>query len=166
MCGVTNYDEKILQQYADDLYRQAKGIIVWTAVRYRAAVFLVSFLVSMAVASSQKQVSTDAANSGLILVLFLTLIGIAAGVDAGRRKAFMLKLQARQILCQRQTEINTWKLVKGNARPGRECLRCQANSCQSSPWRPENLISKRPPKIWRAAQRFHPVLSALHENPC
>jgi len=106
---VANYDEKILQQYADDLYRQAKGIIVWTAVRYGAAVFLVSFLVSMAVASTQKNVSTDAANSGLILVLFLALIGIAVGVDAGRRKAFMLKLQAQQILCQRQTELNTRK---------------------------------------------------------
>jgi hypothetical protein len=106
---VTNYDENVLQQYADDLYRQAKGIIVWTAARYGAAVFLVSFMVSMAVASSQKNVNTDAANSGVVLVLFLTLIGIAAGVDAGRRKAFHLKLQAQQILCQRQTELNTRK---------------------------------------------------------
>jgi len=106
---VTNYDEKILQQYADDLYQQAKWIVVWSAVRYGLAVFLVSFLVSMAVASSQKNVSTDAANSGVVLVLFLTLIGIAVGVDAGRRKAFMLKLQAQQILCQRQTEMNTRK---------------------------------------------------------
>lgn len=109
MCGVTDYDEKILQQYADDLYRQAKGIIVWTAVRYGAAVLLVSFIVSMAVANSQKNVSTDAANSGVVLVLFLTLIGIAAGVDSGRRRAFHLKLQAQQILCERQTEINTRK---------------------------------------------------------
>ena len=106
---MTNYDEKILQQYADDLYQQAKWIVVWSAVRYGLAVFLVSFLVSMAVASSQKNVSTDAANSGVVLVLFLTLIGIAVGVDAGRRKAFMLKLQAQQILCQRQTEMNTRK---------------------------------------------------------
>ena len=109
MCGVTNYDENVLQRYADDLYRQAKWIMVWSAVRYGLIVFLASFGTIMVVASSQKNVSTDAANSGMMLVLFLTLIGIAVGVDAGRRKAFMLKLQAQQILCQRQTEINTRK---------------------------------------------------------
>ena len=109
MCGVTNYDENVLQQYADDLYKQAKWIVVMSALRYGLVVFLASFGTIMVVASSQKNVSTDAANSGMMLVLFLTLIGIAVGVDAGRRKAFMLKLQAQQILCQRQTEINTRK---------------------------------------------------------
>jgi len=106
---VTTYDENVLQQYADDLYRQAKWIMVWSAVRYGLVVFLASFGTIMVAASSQKNVSTDAANSGMMLVLFLTLIGIAVGVDAGRRKAFMLKLQAQQLLCQRQTEINTRK---------------------------------------------------------
>jgi len=83
--------------------------MVWSAVRYGLVVFLASFGTIMVAASSQKNVSTDAANSGMMLVLFLTLIGIAVGVDAGRRKAFMLKLQAQQILCQRQTELNTRK---------------------------------------------------------
>ncbi len=109
MCRVTTYDENVLQQYADDLYKQAKWIAVMSALRYGLAVFLASFGISMVAASSQKNVTTDAANSGLLLVLFLTLIGIAVGADAGRRKAFMLKLQAQQILCQRQTEINTRK---------------------------------------------------------
>jgi tetrahydromethanopterin S-methyltransferase subunit E len=109
VCGVTNYDENVLQQYADDLYKQAKWIVVMSALRYGLVVFLASFGTIMVVASSQKDVSTDAANSGMMLVLFLTLIGIAVGVDAGRRKAFMLKLQAQQLLCQRQTEINTRK---------------------------------------------------------
>jgi tetrahydromethanopterin S-methyltransferase subunit E len=89
---VTTYDENVLQKYADDLYQQAKWIVVMSALRYGLVVFLVSLGISMVVANSQKQVSTDAANSGLILVLFLTLIGVAVGVDAGRRKAFMLKL--------------------------------------------------------------------------
>jgi len=109
VCGVTNYDDQVLQQYADDLYQQAKWIVVMSALRYGLVVFLVSLGISMVVASSQKNVSPDAANSGVVLVLFLTLIGIAVGVDAGRRKAFMLKLQAQQILCQRQTELNTRK---------------------------------------------------------
>ena len=108
MCGVTTYDEKVLQEYADDLYAQAKWIIVWTAVRYGLAVLLVSWVV-MALVASQKRVTTDEANSGVAAVLILTVLGILAGVGAGRRKAFMLKLQAQQILCQRQTEMNTRK---------------------------------------------------------
>jgi hypothetical protein len=109
VCGVTTYDEKILQEYADDLYKQAKWIVVWTAVRYGFAVFVVSFGISVLVVSVQKNTSTGSANAGALLVFVLTLIGILAGADAGRRKAFMLKLQAQHILCQRQTEINTRK---------------------------------------------------------
>src|SRR5258708_29740365 len=93
VCGVANYDENILQQYADDLYRQAKWITVWTALRYGLAVFSVSFGVGIAL-GSQKQISADSVNSVITLVLFLTLIGIGAGVDAGRRKSFHLKLHA------------------------------------------------------------------------
>jgi hypothetical protein len=106
---MTSYDDKILQQYADDLYLQAKGIIFWTAARYGAVVFLVSVIGSMAIAASQKQIDTESANAGVVLIIFLTLIGVAVGADAGRRKAFVLKLRAQQILCQRQTEINTRK---------------------------------------------------------
>ena len=108
MCGVITYDENILQQYADSLYRQAKWIVFFTAARYGVAVFFVVSVLS-ALIGLQKQVSVDAANTGVIWILVLTLIGIAAGVDAGRRKAFNLKLQAQQLLCQRQTEINTRK---------------------------------------------------------
>jgi hypothetical protein len=106
--GVTTYDEKILQEYVDDLYQQTKRIVVWTAVRYGLAVFLVSFAITLVVVS-ERAVSTGSANEGALLVFVLTLIGILAGIDAGRRKVFMLKLQAQQILCQRQTEINTRK---------------------------------------------------------
>ena len=106
MCGVTTYDETILQEYANDLYRQAKGLIFWTAVRYGLVVLIASWVISLAVTGFQKRISTDAANSG---VIFVTILGIAAGMDAGRRKAFTLKLHAQQILCQRQTELNTRK---------------------------------------------------------
>ncbi len=106
---MTTYDENILQEYADDLYQQAKWIIVWTAVRYGAGVFLLALIFGIMVGSQQKQLTADTANQGVGLVLFLTLVGIVAGVDAGRRKAFHLKLQVQQILCQRQIEINTRK---------------------------------------------------------
>lgn len=103
---MTIYDEAILQQYADDLYRQAKWIIVSTAIKYGLAVFLASFALAIVI-GSQRQVATEAANQVVGIVLTLTLVGIVSGIDAGRRKAFYLKLQAQQILCQHQTEINT-----------------------------------------------------------
>jgi hypothetical protein len=81
----------------------------WTPVRYGLAVLKVSRVVSMALAASQELIATEDANSGVVVVLFLTVLGILAGIGAGRRKAFMLKLQAQQLLCQRQTEINTRK---------------------------------------------------------
>ncbi len=108
---MTTYDENILQKYADDLYRQAKWIVVWTAVRYGGATFLVSLFLDFIAVGLQKQVNADAANTGVTLLLVLTFVGIVAGIDAGRRKAFHLKLQAQQILCQRQIEINTRRLT-------------------------------------------------------
>ena len=80
-----------------------------SALRYGVAVFVVSFGTGMVLANTQTHVATDSAKAGVMLVLFLTLIGILVGADAGRRKAFTLKLQAQQIPCQRQTEINTRK---------------------------------------------------------
>jgi hypothetical protein len=103
------YDEKVLQEYADDLYQQAKGIIVWTAIRYGLGVFIASWVFIMAVAASQRNIGSDATSSAMALSLFLAILGVLAGIGAGRRKAFMLKLQAQQVLCQRQTEINTRK---------------------------------------------------------
>jgi hypothetical protein len=105
---VTTYDENILQQYADDLYQQAKGIIVWTAIRYGLGVFIASWVFIMAVAATQRNIGSDA-TTPLALSVFLAILGALACVGAGRWKVFMLKLQAQQILCQRQTEINTRK---------------------------------------------------------
>jgi hypothetical protein len=39
---VTTYDENVLQQYADTLYRQAKGIVLWTALKYGFFTFVVA----------------------------------------------------------------------------------------------------------------------------
>lgn len=100
------YDSNILQQYADQLYRQASRIVVWTVLRYGFAVFVVSIMFFIAI-GSQKQIDVNAANQGMTIVLILTVLGCAAGVDAGRRKVFSLKLQAQQILCQREIEQNT-----------------------------------------------------------
>jgi uncharacterized membrane protein YhaH (DUF805 family) len=102
----TEFDSSILQQYADHLYRQAKWIVFSMAVKYGLAVFLVAFGMAAAI-GSQRHVDAGTENSWLTFVAILTLVGMLIGVDSGRRKAFNLKLQAQELLCQRQIELNT-----------------------------------------------------------
>jgi hypothetical protein len=103
---VTTYDEDVLQQYADTLYRQAKGIVLWTALRYGFVVLVVALVLGIA-ADSQGQVPSNKEPLLYGSVVIFTVLGGIAGVAAGRRKAFHLKFQAQQTLCQRQIEMNT-----------------------------------------------------------
>ena len=106
------YDPDILQQYADDLYSKAKSIAVTTALIYVLVVFVISFVL---VAAMPRVIPAEA---DLTILAISTVIGICAGVDAGRRKAFSLKLQAQQILCQRQIELNTRQAMSSAAASG------------------------------------------------
>jgi uncharacterized membrane protein len=98
----TEYDAKILQDYADDLYKQAHNIIVQTATKYGAIMFLLSAVGAIFLAAQ-----FNAGGLGIVLLIVLTLLGVAVGLSEGRSKAFKLKLEAQQLLCQRQIEINT-----------------------------------------------------------
>jgi hypothetical protein len=107
----TEFDSNILQQYADQLYSQAKWIVFWMALKYGIIVFLAAFGLAFAV-GSQRQIEASTASSWLAIAAILTVAGIFAGVDAGRRKAFNLKLQAQELLCQRQIELNTRSVTR------------------------------------------------------
>ena len=100
---MTTYDENILQQYADGLYREAKSIMFSTALVYG----LVSFLIAILIALLLGRVGTDMETISEFAMVIVPVIGIIFGILAGRQKAFHLKLQAQQILCQRQIEVNT-----------------------------------------------------------
>lgn len=105
MKTTTQYDASVLQQFADDLYARARWIVFTTGAKY-GVIGLVLSGVALAVLQVQsKEQIPDAVNIGLVIVF--TLVAITAGVSAGRAKAFQLKLQAQQTLCQRQIEINT-----------------------------------------------------------
>jgi hypothetical protein len=98
----TQYDSGILQQFADDLYSRARWIIFSTAAMYGAIVLILSLIGVMAAKHSS---SLETQDFGVIGTL--TLVAVAIGFNRGREKAFQLKLQAQQILCQRQIEANT-----------------------------------------------------------
>ena len=101
----TDCDPSVLQQYADQLYREAKWIVFWMALRYGLAAFLVIGILAAVVVSLSPANASSASVS--IASPFGLAVGICAGIDAGRRKSFNLKLQAQQLLCQRKIELNT-----------------------------------------------------------
>jgi hypothetical protein len=108
---MTAYDEKILQEYADSLYREAKRIVFRTASIFGCVAFLISAVLAgvFSLFEPQMGVRPDTALSSIetLIVILLTVAGTLAGVAIGRQKAFRLKLQAQQTLCQRQIELNT-----------------------------------------------------------
>lgn len=105
----TRYDAAILQQYADDLYAQARWVIVRMALIYG----LVTFGVASIIANTNTLFRSNVSFTIQPGVLLIALIAAAVGVAVGRTKAFKLKLEAQTLLCQCQIELNT----RGNAKP-------------------------------------------------
>jgi hypothetical protein len=110
----TEYDANILQSYADDLYKQAQRIVIQTTISYGLISFLVSALLSgLVFAYIAHEYQTNEGDSLILSVLIFTALGIAVGISEGRRRAFRLKLEAQELLCQRQIELNT-RVTAGN----------------------------------------------------
>ena len=105
---MTNYDRNILQEYADKLYSQAYLLIASTMLRYAFTVLALTY-VGGVLTEPYTKAAPDTLQGSMI---FFTLVAAAFGYEAGRRKAFRLKLEAQQILCQRQIEINTARPAK------------------------------------------------------
>lgn len=99
------YDPEILQKYADILYRQAKSLAAWTALRYGVVLGVIVWL-AVAIASPIARMRIDT-SSGNTAALIAGFIGLLIGYNSGKIKAFSLVLQAQQVLCQRQIELNT-----------------------------------------------------------
>jgi hypothetical protein len=99
------YDPDILQQYADQLYSDAKWIIFTTALRYSIIAFVIAILFLMTFDARARFDPFGSPN--MVPVWAVTIAGLLIGLEAGRRKGFRLKLEAQKILCDRQIELNT-----------------------------------------------------------
>src|SRR6266853_2296078 len=98
----TNYDPNGLLQFADELCQKAQSIVRETAAYYGVITFFASFFFFGGLPRLGLIVWP-----GPLFILGITTTGILSGVSAGRKKAFAMKLQAQQILCQLQIEANT-----------------------------------------------------------
>jgi membrane associated rhomboid family serine protease len=101
------YNPDILQKYSDILYAQARSLAAWTALRYGAIFAIVTWL-AVAVASPLTRMRIDTSTVNTI-ALIAGFVGLLMGYNTGKVKAFSLVLQAQQVLCQRQIELNTRK---------------------------------------------------------
>ncbi len=90
------YDKKVIEQFADKLYKRANS----TIVTYTVFGLLIGLFAGAAVFASTK--------NGLFFFLTLLVFGFI-GYAIGSDKAFLLKLQAQLALCQAQIETNTKK---------------------------------------------------------
>jgi hypothetical protein len=107
----TKYAATVLQKYADDLYSQARWVVFSTAFVYAFVSFVGVFLLEASLALV-RHLDASLSMAGAISA---AAIAAGIGVSIGRKKAFMLKLEAQKILCQCQIELNT----RSNAKPER-----------------------------------------------
>ena len=96
------YSETELLQYAENLLEQANAIIAATILKYG----LVSFLSALFGLLGIQSLTKADMNIGLLTVGILLLGGIA-GYYEGRRRSFMLRLEAQKILALVEIEHHT-----------------------------------------------------------
>lgn len=90
------YDKKVIEQFAEKLYKRANS----TIISYAFLGLLIGLFMGLAVFATTKH--------GLYSLLsfsVITFIGYTIGSD----KAFNLKFQAQEALCLAQIETNTRK---------------------------------------------------------
>lgn len=92
------YDSKVIFQFADRLYKQAAQVVA----SYAAVGGLIGLGIG-AGAGLMLRAPGGALADGIIVGLFLGAMGYAMG----QQKAFELRLQAQQALCQAKIEENT-----------------------------------------------------------
>ena len=86
---MVSYEPQLIQQFADKLYSQASRVML----AYAGAGALGGFGLG----------SIHNAMTGFVCLALGGLVGLSLGSS----RAFVLKLQAQQALCQLQTEVNT-----------------------------------------------------------
>lgn len=112
---MVQYDEKIIQEFADALYSKAmliifwvivKGILLWATIS-TALGFTLSYTMFHETFDSQVILFGPA-----IIIIFMIagiFIGYKRGKHLGEILAFQYKLQAQTALCQVKIEQNTRK---------------------------------------------------------
>lgn len=101
---MSKYDESVLQSYADRLYRRATWIVMKYAIGGLITGFTLGYVPALAWYFRDKEIIPPTVN---MPALFLAALCAVIFSFVGEGKAFRLKLEAQQTLCQMQIERNT-----------------------------------------------------------
>jgi hypothetical protein len=94
---MVEYDPKIINDYADGLYTQSKSITT--------CYFFIGIFAAILVFSKISEVL--AGEFDFLIMAIGVFIGGVLGLFAGKNRAFEMKLEAQQALCQIQIQENT-----------------------------------------------------------
>jgi hypothetical protein len=98
--GPVAYNPEMIEKFASRLYARARGIVLVCG--------LVGFFLGAAAFAALAFIVPRWGLVGFVPFVFSTGIGIAYGIE----KAFLLKVQAQQMLCQLAIEQNTRPIVE------------------------------------------------------
>jgi hypothetical protein len=94
-----SYDPEVIQEFARRLYQRARTI----TLMYALVGLLVGFAVALAVLALTQHGKLE--NNGVMGIA--AIVGALFGYFAGTEKAFKLRLEAQQALCQIEIEKNS-----------------------------------------------------------
>jgi hypothetical protein len=110
----TSYDPQVIQQYCDELYREARRIVIWSTINSALLVGILGAILGTSlitfVAGQRTSLSAaPLAACGMVVILSVVgaILGAVNGYHSGSARAFDLKLTAQTALCQKQIELNT-----------------------------------------------------------
>ena len=106
----TQYEETVLHKFADELYRQARWIVLGCALRWVVIGVIVGAAgayIALVVNGLFIHVAGVSPSDIAIVAAICAIIGLITGIARGSERAFQLKLEAQRVLCQMQIERNT-----------------------------------------------------------
>ncbi len=100
---MVQYDEKIIETFAEELYREAASLVLKSTLKWTFIGVLAGGIGGAGAGNWE-----NSANALIAAVLAGAVCG-SIGYSLGKRRIFTLKLQAQTALCQTQIERNTRK---------------------------------------------------------
>jgi len=102
---MVQYDEKIIETFAEELYREADSLLKKSTVKWAFTGIVAGAIGGGAMGNWVEP------SAALVGAVFVGVAAGAMGYSVAKRRLFSLKLQAQTALCQAQIERNTRKTV-------------------------------------------------------
>lgn len=96
---MAEYDPKVIQDYAEGLYKQSKSVTT--------CYFFIGIFAAILIFSKISEILMG--EFDFLIIAIGVFLGSVMGLFAGRNRAFEMQLEAQQALCQVEIQENTKK---------------------------------------------------------